>query len=241
MRILVLVAHPDDEAILCGGTIDKATQRGDSVDVVFYTRNDEAFFGKETRTSRRKRTVHEARQSSKVLNYRPHFLNLEDMNLAKDPRLLLTATIRQIRLKKPDIIITHNDRDRHIDHRTLGQIVPEANFQSGNKLSGGNSTWTAGLVLCGEVDLEMTAPFDFDLVSELSPGNLKMKIKAFSQYLSVNDEHSMDQKWLNQKLQITARLRGHSAGVNYGEAFRVNNYVPLNARGVALLKELVQA
>lgn len=34
-KILVIVAHPDDEALGCGATIVKHTQNGDKVQVVF--------------------------------------------------------------------------------------------------------------------------------------------------------------------------------------------------------------
>jgi len=37
MKVLVLVAHPDDETIICGGTIDKLIKKGHEVFVTFFT------------------------------------------------------------------------------------------------------------------------------------------------------------------------------------------------------------
>ena len=39
-NILVVVAHPDDEALGCGATIAKHTKSGDKVQVVFITDGD---------------------------------------------------------------------------------------------------------------------------------------------------------------------------------------------------------
>lgn len=47
MKILVLVAHPDDEVIMCGASIDKLVKKDHSVFVTFYTHNDQAYFGQE--------------------------------------------------------------------------------------------------------------------------------------------------------------------------------------------------
>ena len=55
MQILILVAHPDDEIIMCGGTLDKLIRKGNCVYVTFFTQNEEAYFGKETQSVRVKR------------------------------------------------------------------------------------------------------------------------------------------------------------------------------------------
>lgn len=240
MKILVLIAHPDDETIMCGGTIDKLISSGNKVFVTFYTHNDQAYFGKEGQDKRRQRAEQEAKRSSKHLKYSLNFLNFEDMQIGKDQGLLIQATIKEIRRIKPDIIITHNQNDKHIDHRTIGKIVPEANFQSGCDLCGGDVTWQAQAVLQGEIDLEMTSLFDFNIVSEISKKNLQKKIKSFLLYVSVNDEHKTGQKWLAVKLEICARLRGKAIGTEYGEAFLLNNYKPLDFRSLQLVADLLR-
>lgn len=240
MKILVLVAHPDDETIMCGGTIDKLISSGNEVFVTFYTHNDQAYFGKEGQDKRRQRAEQEAKLSSKYLKYSLNFLNFEDMQVGKDQGLLIRATIKEIRRIKPDIIITHNQNDKHIDHRTIGKIVPEANFQSGCDLCGGDVTWQAQAVLQGEIDLEMTSLLNFNIVSEISKKNLQKKIKSFLLYASVNDEHKTGQKWLAEKLEICARLRGKAIGTEYGEAFILNNYKPLNFRSLQLVVDLLK-
>ena len=185
MKILVLIAHPDDEVIMCGATIDKLVKNGHRVYVTYYTLNDQAYFKNETQSMRRRRTMKEAIRSSQHLGYNVCFLIFQDMQLEKDKGLLIQTTIKEIRRIKPDIVITHHAEDKHIDHRTLGEIVPEANFQSGCALCGGQQTWKAPVVLQGEIDLEMTSSFNFHVVSAVSEENLKRKIESFILYESV--------------------------------------------------------
>ena len=239
MKILILIAHPDDEVIMCGATIDKLIKRGRKVHVAFFTRNDQAFFGKETQEERRKRTVKEALRSSKLLGYSTSFLNLQDMQLQQDKGMLIQMAMREIRQNRPDLIITHHERDKHIDHRTLGEVVPEANFQSGCRLSGGDKVWSAKAVLQGEVDLEMTTPFDFQIVSSVSSRNVDQKIRAFKCYASVKDEHKTSQKWLLEKLRICAQLRGKAVGLECGEAFMLNNHSPLNSESLKIISRVI--
>ena len=187
-----------------------------------------------------KRAEEEAKKSSKFLKYSLNFLNFQDMQVEKDKGLLVQQTIDEIRRVKPDTIITHNQNDKHIDHRTIGEIVPEANFQSGCNLCGGDITWRAKAILQGEIDLEMTSLFDFDIVSSVSKKNLMRKIKSFQIYASVNNEHKTGQKWLLEKLEICARLRGQTTDTEYGEAFILNNYTPLDFRSLQLVADLLK-
>ncbi len=238
MKILVLVAHPDDEVIMCGAMMDKLVKHGHKVFVTYYTLNDQAYFKTETQNTRRHRAMSEATKSSKYLGYSVKFLKLQDMRLQKDKGLLIQKTIKEIRRVQPDVIITHHAEDKHIDHRTLGEIVPEANFQSDCELCGGTQTWKAPVVLQGEIDLEMTSIFSFHFVSELSKQNIQRKIEAFSLYASVKGEHGADEQWLRTKLFHLAEFRGKSIGASYGEAFIVNNYQPLNHKAIDLLNLL---
>ncbi|MBU0999994.1 PIG-L family deacetylase [Patescibacteria group bacterium] len=240
MKILLLLSHPDDEVIMCGATIDKLVSAGNQVFVTFYTRNDQAYFGEEKQEVRRKRAEIEAKKCSRYLKYSLNFLNFQDMQVEADKGLLIQETINEIRRVKPDIIITHNQNDKHIDHRTISRIVPEANFQSGCNLCGGNTIWTAQAVLHGEIDLEMTSLFDFNIVSEISKKNLQKKIKAFLLYASVNNEHKTGQRWLTEKLEICAKLRGKAIGTEYGEAFILDNYKPLDSNALQLMAKLLK-
>lgn len=240
MKVLALLAHPDDETILCGGTLDKLVKNGHGVYVTFFTKNDQAFFGSEKQSDRKKRTIEEAKQSSKLLGYSLGMVDFVDMDLSVNKGELMRVCISEIRRIKPDVVITHHPRDKHIDHRTLGAIVPEANFQSGCKLCGGKVMWKAKIVLQGEIDLEMTTPFDFQVVSRLDEVNARQKMSAFNCYSSVKDEHGTDQQWLNTKLEYCLSLRGKTIESEYGEAFQISNYSPLSYSDIYLLAKVLE-
>lgn len=239
MKLLVVVAHPDDEVIICGGTIDKLIKRGDSVRVVYSCLNEEAYFNPESKADRVNRTLKEANASARFLGFSCSFLGFKDMHLELNIGKLIKAVIKEIRTFEPDIIITHYCKDKHIDHRTIGGMVAEANFQSGCKLCGGKKTWSASLVLQGEVDLEMSTPFNYQIVSSISRENLKRKLKTFEIYESVLAEHNTSQKWLFKKLETVSILRGRTTNQDYGEAFIIDNYSPLNATSVEVMFRLL--
>lgn len=241
MRVLVLVAHPDDEVIMAGATISKLISKKHGVFVGFYTKNEEAYFGNESRKVRTRRTVEEARKSSQILGFSLSFLPFRDMDLQANKGELLRATIAQIRKVKPDVLITHHPKDKHIDHRTLGEVVPEANFQSGCKLCGGKVVWAAPLVLQGEINLEMRNDgFDFQAVSKVKEGDFKKKIQVFACYGSVKDEHQTDKETLFEKLRVRAVQRGSAVGEQYGEAFALNNYSVPDEDALRLLADFLE-
>ncbi len=240
MKILALLAHPDDETILCGGTIDKLVKKNHEVHVSFFTNNDQAYFASEKQKVRILRTKLEGKASSKLLGFQVNFLDFVDMELQKDKGRLIQATMGEIRRVKPDLIITHHIKDKHIDHRTLGEVIPEANFQSGCKLCGGETQWSATVILQGEVDLEMTTPFESQVISAISSENVANKLAAFSCYASVKDEHKTSQDWLMSKIKSCLALRGNTAGASYGEAFQVSSYTPISASGTKLLTTILE-
>ncbi len=240
MRILVFAAHPDDETIMAGGLIHSRRVKGDVVRVAFMTLNEEAHFGKTSRKERVKRTRAELAKSSSLLGFEPRCLGFEDMAVSSDRRKLLKTLVEEIRTFKPDIIITHNDKDWHDDHRILGQIMGEANFQAGCCVCGGETRHSAPLILHGEVDLESRTAFLPDIVFQLDEAEETMKEKAFMAYGSVDEEHGKEQQETVELIRTRARLRGLSAGARYGEAFEISRSALLNKAAAPLARLMVK-
>lgn len=240
MKVLVVVAHPDDEVIMCGATINKLIRDGHNINITYCTRNEEAYFRSENSKKRSQRAVIEAKRSASFLGFDFNFLNFRDMCIEDNKGLLIKELIKEIRRIQPDVIITHHAGDKHIDHRTLGEVVPEANFQSGCLLCGGNIVWSAKLVIQGEIDLELSTPFNFQIVSTVLKVDVRRKIDAFKYYESVKTEHKTTQNWLFKRLEMVASLRGMVIGQDYGEAFIINNYSPLSSESVGLMKLILK-
>jgi N-acetylglucosamine malate deacetylase 1 len=122
--VLVIAAHPDDEALGCGGTIARHNRDGDSVHVLFVADGETSRVGAAPDLRRRAT----AERASKILGARlPSFLDLPDQRL---DTLSLLDVIRKIELVitslRPAIVYTHHGGDLNADHRIVHQAVMTA-------------------------------------------------------------------------------------------------------------------
>lgn len=144
MRILVVMAHPDDPEFAAGGTIAHWTQEGHEVIYCLATRGDK---GSDDPTMHPERlaAIREAEQhaAAAILGVREVlFLNYLDGTL--EPNLSLRRDIvRVIRRYRPEIVVTMDPQtlirgDRYInhnDHRAIGLATLDAIFPAaGNPL-----------------------------------------------------------------------------------------------------------
>jgi LmbE family N-acetylglucosaminyl deacetylase len=108
-KILLITAHPDDAEIWCGGTIAKTCLNGGHVKSIVVTGTKE----------RRE----EAMEAAKLLpNFEPIFLNqgqFEDF-IKEDLAFQIADVIHKF---KPDILITHQPEDFHLDHRRTSELA----------------------------------------------------------------------------------------------------------------------
>jgi len=127
-KILIIVAHPDDEALGCGATIAKHIKNGDRAQVVFLAD------GFSSRDDSDNRDV-SAEKSSKILGCeKPIFLNFPDNQLDAVPLLEIVKKLEEvINNFQPNIIYTHHFGDLNIDHQITHKAVmtacrPQPNF-----------------------------------------------------------------------------------------------------------------
>lgn len=144
MRILVMMAHPDDPEFAAGGTIARWTQEGHEVIYCLATRGDK---GSDDPTMHPERlaAIREAEQhaAAAILGVREVlFLNYLDGTL--EPNLSLRRDIvRVIRRYRPEIVVTMDPQTlirgdhyiNHNDHRAIGLATLDAIFPAaGNPL-----------------------------------------------------------------------------------------------------------
>lgn len=121
IKVLVVAAHPDDEALGCGATIAKHTQNGDEVQIVFLS---DGFSSRKNGEKRNNLAI----QSSKVLSCKkPIFLNLPDNRLDTIPFLEIVQKIEGVISDfQPRIVYTHHIGDLNIDHQIANKSVMTA-------------------------------------------------------------------------------------------------------------------
>lgn len=122
-RVLVLVAHPDDESFFCGGRLVQHVHAGDSVTVVCYT---DGVRSRPTATEdevvTRWQQFHVA---CRVLGAHGLALRVfEDQRSDGVPQLTINqAVAANVASFPPTVVYTHHVGDLNLDHRRVAEAV----------------------------------------------------------------------------------------------------------------------
>ena len=136
MRILILVAHPDDEVLGMGGTILRHSQKGDYVKVVYFAtgitsrrstshKNNPTYDQNRSKVETIKKQIEDlrtdAKKSCKILRVKDlKFYDFPDNEMDSVPLLKIVKSIeKEINETKPDRIYTHHYNDLNVDHKAV--------------------------------------------------------------------------------------------------------------------------
>jgi N-acetylglucosamine malate deacetylase 1 len=110
MKLIAILAHPDDAEIWAGGTICKHTQRGDEALIVYMAASEDSVRGQE------------AQRGAAILGAQVSFIGLADGQVRDTPEACerVGAILQR---SAPDILVTHWVDDFHADHATTAAIV----------------------------------------------------------------------------------------------------------------------
>ncbi|MDA9838481.1 PIG-L family deacetylase [Candidatus Pelagibacter sp.] len=216
-NILVVVAHPDDETLGCGGTIQKYVKLGHEVYIIVFADGESS--REKYDSVKIKKRFNQLKQVCKLFScriYKSH--NYPDNQLDKISNLEIAQHIENaIKAIKPKIIFTHHNNDLNIDHRKIS-----------------NATLTACRPTPQNTIKEL---YYFETISS-SEWNFNTDVKTFSPNKFVNIE-----KFINKKIKAIkfykkelkayphprslegiknlARYRGQSVGMKFAEAFMI--------------------
>ena len=136
MKLICIVAHPDDACIFCGGTIAKHTDMGDSARVVYMT---DGKLGGSVELDEDVADVrqHEAEKAASEIGATAEFLSYDDGHLSEksEIRFELVDVIRRV---DPDLVLTHFKDDLHPDHRVTAELVTDAVNLASNRIPESN-------------------------------------------------------------------------------------------------------
>ena len=124
--VLVIAAHPDDEALGCAGTLAKHISEGDEVNIIFMTNGLSARVNIDE-------TEHQIRNEGMIsamkilgVNYY-QCCNFPDNKMDSIPLLTVVKEIEQvINEYQPNIVYTHFSHDLNIDHQITHQAAMTA-------------------------------------------------------------------------------------------------------------------
>jgi LmbE family N-acetylglucosaminyl deacetylase len=127
MRVLVVVAHPDDEVLGCGGTIARLVREGHQVRIVIIgegitSRHDKPQEADAEQLTRLHRQAHAAGSKLKATDV--VLCKLPDNRLDTVALLDVVKLVEDLVQKfKPDVVYTHHPGDLNIDHGVVHRAV----------------------------------------------------------------------------------------------------------------------
>ena len=149
-KVLVVMGHPDDTEIYCGGTVARLTHSAVEVRVVKMTYGEKG--SKQDKIPENKLKLireKEDKKAMKVLGIKEKnniYLDLGDGAIENNLKTI-EKVVRQIRLFKPDLIITQNPEDliirfdtdinwfNHRDHRNTAKVAIDAAYPYSRDIS----------------------------------------------------------------------------------------------------------
>lgn len=121
-NVLVVAAHPDDEALGCGGTIAKHVATGDQVSLMCMT---DGVSARKVENNVKVRRATALKESCRVLGVGQVFnFDFEDNQLDTVPLLNLACSVERVIAEvMPEVVYTHFAGDLNVDHQLTHRAV----------------------------------------------------------------------------------------------------------------------
>ena len=223
-KILIVVAHPDDELLGLGGTMHRLINEYNvNIHVVILgegitsrsNSRDMKIWNKELK--QHKKNIKEAQ---KCIGY--HSLSSYDFPDNRFDTVALLDIVKVIEKEKdgfqPEIILTHHGGDLNIDHqRTFEAVITATRPMENEKVSTIITFETpSGTEWMASSDLRRFSP---NLFIEVSEKDLEAKIKGMECYEFEKRKYPHPRSPLS--LKILAQYRGNIVGKYFAEAFQI--------------------
>jgi LmbE family N-acetylglucosaminyl deacetylase len=220
-RVMVVVAHPDDMEFSAGGTVAKLAKEGKHVTLVQVTSGNKGTDRRDI-TSEELAEAREAeeREAATRLGVKHiEFLRIGDGEVMPDLELK-EKIVRQLRLHRPDVVITHDPfrpYALHSDHRGVGQATVDAVYPTArDPLHYHHHLTEEGLEPHKTAELWLTNPEAPDLYIDITD-TVDSKIHA----LKAHKSQVGDGEHLEERIKQRTKDVGAAAGMEYAEAFKV--------------------
>lgn len=213
-KILIVVAHPDDEILGAGGTLIKHAENGDEVYCLILGE------GAMSRSKADKLTLEklhaETRKAGEVVSFKEIFFADFPDNAFDTVSLLSIAKEVEKYLEKikPEIIYTHHSHDLNIDHRLVFQAVLTASRPCNKNCPA--EIYTFETLSSTEWQIKYEESFQPNVYIGIE-GSIDKKIMALKKYTSEIRDYPHPRSC--EGIKILAQYRGLESGLRYAEAF----------------------
>jgi len=221
-KILVIAAHPDDELLGLGGTINKLVNKNNCIARAIIlgegiTSRSET---RDTKKWQQELEIHKSNlnKATEIIGYstiQTH--NFPDNRFDTVPLLDIIKKVEdEIDTFQPDLVFTHHGGDLNIDHqKTFESVIVACRPVENQTVSGiitfetpSSTEWQAP---------NHPVPFIPNLFVVVSEENLNAKIEAMESYQFEKRKYPHPRS--PEALKILAQKRGIEVGNNYAEAF----------------------
>lgn len=233
MNILLVVAHPDDEALGAGGTIHRLAKCGHTIDCCILSGSVDARTQR-PKTAELQTDIQTARD---ILGYRNLILgDFPNIEFNTVPHLKLVQFIeRHIETFESQIIFTHHPSDLNNDHTQTAHACLAASrlWQRRDGIPRLEELYFMEIQSSTEWAFPgHNASFQANTFLELDVEDLEAKIASVAAYRKVM--RSAPHPRSTENLTALVRYRGSQAGYIYAEAFqRVFGGLSLESRVIA--------
>ena len=216
MNYLVIVAHPDDEVLGAGATINKLIKQGHKVSVAILSTNVEARANISDTLRKDEEEVMEILGVTKT--YHADFPNIK-MNTI--PHLEIVNFIEKcIEDSQAEAIISHHPADVNIDHHETGKAVNAACRLFQRKEGVPRLKMLLYMEILSSTEWNLNSAdnrFMPNYFSEIGKDGLELKLKALSAYKGIMRPYPHPRSM--EAITGLAAFRGAQAGLVYAEAF----------------------
>lgn len=223
-RVLVISAHPDDAEFGAGGTIANWVMNGTVATYVIVTDGSKGSADPDM-TSEKLVALRqkEQRAAAKVIGVSEVvFLGFPDGEIYNTPELREAIT-KQIRIFKPDIVITHDPTTRtlqnitinHPDHRAVGDTVLDVIYPIARDRLNYPEHETEGIEPHKVLDIFLVGSDKPTLWVDID-STIDTKVAALREHKSQFED--MDD--LEKRVRAYSRIRAQKVSFEYAETFR---------------------
>ncbi len=216
-KVLVIVPHPDDEVLGCGGTIKKHTSQGDEVFLCIGTKAYTPEWSEEFLKER----PNEIERANKILGItKTYFLDFPTVKVDTIPQKEINdAILKVVKEVRPEILYIPHGGDLNKDHRiffecalVVGRPLPGSSIREMYSYEALSETeW-------GSVLTHFVPNYYVDISKEI-----EAKKDAMAAYKSEIREFPHPRSL--QAIEALATKRGSEAGMERAEAFMIIRYL----------------
>ena len=217
-KILIVVAHPDDEVLGCGGTITRLNKEGYELYTLIL---GEGITSRDDKRSKEKRgreianLKEQAKKANELIGVKKVFFHdFPDNRFDTVPFLDIVKVIEKIKNQiKPEIIFTHYEKDLNIDH----QITYKAVITATRPLREETVKEVYSFEIPSSTEWSYPLSFSPNAFYDISE-TMDIKLKALEEYKSELKEYPHPRSL--KGIKLIAKTWGMKVGLNYAEAFK---------------------